>query len=81
LRAFYQRWVGEWQEFRPQPVELIDLGDRLVTHGVVRFCGESSGVELTQPYGIVFTLRAGLVVRDQIYWDPEEGLHTAGLVD
>jgi len=45
------------------PVELIDLGDRIVMLGAVPMRAQGSGVALTEAFALVSTLKGGRVVR------------------
>jgi ketosteroid isomerase-like protein len=62
-----------------RPVELIDLGDRLVTlaHGTMR--AQASGVPLTEAYALVSTLKDGRAIRGEEYYDHHQALEAVGL--
>jgi ketosteroid isomerase-like protein len=62
-----------------EPVEVIDLGERFVTIGDARMRAQASGVPLSEEYAAVATLRDGLVLHIQEYFDPDEALAALGL--
>ena len=53
-------------EFRMEPDEFVDAGDRVAAIGRWVGKGSGSGVEVTQPMADVFTLHGGRVVRCEI---------------
>lgn len=61
------------------PVELIDVGDRVVilAHGQMR--AQGSGVPLSEAFALVSTLERGIVVRLQEYYDHAEALAAIGV--
>jgi hypothetical protein len=61
------------------PEELMDLGDRFVLLANVPMRGQASGVSLTEPFAYVGTLKQGIVIRLQEYFDHDEALEAAGL--
>src|SRR5215218_9080787 len=59
-RAFLSSWSEAWgADSRVEPVELVDLGDRLVLLGDVPASGQASGVPVTQEWASVMTLKDG----------------------
>jgi ketosteroid isomerase-like protein len=79
-RIRYQRqWRAEWGDFRYEPEELRDLGDRLLVIGRIKSGGLSSGANPDSDYADLFTLSAGRVIREQTYFDRAEALDAAGV--
>ena len=69
-----------WEEFRMEPDELVDAGDRVVAIGRWVGKGKGSGIEVQQPVADVFTLHDGRVVRAELgFTDRAEALEAAGL--
>jgi ketosteroid isomerase-like protein len=69
-----------WGEFRMEPDEFVDAGDRVVAIGRWVGKGRGSRVEVNQPIADVFTLSGGRVVRCEIgYSNRAEALEAAGL--
>jgi ketosteroid isomerase-like protein len=83
-RAGYREFVSSWSEvfgadLRLEPVELIDLGDRIVVLADVPGRGQGSGAPFTQQWAFVSTLKDGSVIHHQQYLDHAEALEAAGL--
>jgi ketosteroid isomerase-like protein len=80
LRAYIQDWIDTFDEFRIEPVELIDFDDDQVV-AVMRFGGRAklSGLETDSTMGVVFTIRQGLIARGREYTTRGEALEAAGL--
>ena len=62
-----------------RPVELIDLGERIVMLADGRMRAQASGVPLTEAYAVVMTSKDGRMVRLQEYYDHAKALEAAGL--
>ncbi len=80
LRAYVQDWLGTFDEFRNEPVELIDEGEGRVI-AVTKISGRAklSGVETDLTYAALYTIRDGKIVRGREYWTRDEALEAAGL--
>jgi uncharacterized protein len=69
-----------WEEFRLEPDEFVDGGDRVVVIGRWVGKGKGSGIEVQQPVAHVFTLHDGRVVRVELgYTGRGDALEAAGL--
>ena len=55
------------------------VGDKLFAAGTLRGRGKRSKADFEQPFWYAFTFRDGLIVRVEVYLDPEEALEAAGL--
>jgi ketosteroid isomerase-like protein len=80
MRAYVQDWIDLFDDFRIEPVELIDAGENRVV-AVLRFGGRAklSGVETDQIMGAVFHIRDGKIARGREYSTRDEALEAAGL--
>ena len=76
---FQRSWSAEWGEVRFEPVEVLDLGERLLFLGGVKGSGVSSGAAVESDWGVLFTLSAGRLIREQPFFDRQEALEAAGL--
>jgi ketosteroid isomerase-like protein len=76
---FQRRWHAEWGEFRFDPEEIIDLGDRLLVLGAIKGSGLSSGAPTDSEWAVLFTISAGSVIRDLGFLDHGEAFRAAGL--
>ena len=80
IRPYMQDWLGLFDDFRSEPVELIDAGEDKVI-AVTRISGRAklSGVETDLTYAAVYTIRDGKIARGREYWTKEQALEAAGL--
>ncbi len=62
-------WLSEWEQWRVEADEYIELGDQVVVLVTYHGRGRGSGVEVRQPGAHVFELRDGKVVRLEIFAD------------
>ena len=80
VRAYMQDWLDMFDDFKSEPVELIDAGeDRVIA--VVKISGQAklSGVETDLTYAALYTFRDGKIGRGREYWTRDEALEAAGL--
>src|SRR5688572_13540225 len=71
-----------WDDFRFEPQELIDAGDRVVAHIKISGKGRGSGVETEMHVFNIWTLSQGKVVRlAGGYTERAETLEAAGISD
>jgi ketosteroid isomerase-like protein len=80
LRAFLQDWLNTFDDFKVEPIELIDAGEDNVI-AVMRISGRAkrSGVETDLTYAELSTLRDGKIARGRQYFTRDEALEAAGL--
>jgi ketosteroid isomerase-like protein len=78
---FQRQWVAELGEFRNEPEEIIDLGDRILLLGRMKGIGASSGAAFDSEIAYLITLSEGRMIREQDFRSHEEGLEAAGLLD
>ena len=64
---------------RAEPLEIRDLGERIVANGRLHARGRASGADVESPIGWLVEFRAGRVIRMTDYLDPNEALEAAGL--
>jgi ketosteroid isomerase-like protein len=80
-RDFWRRWLSAWGDLQFEIQDVRDAGDEVVL--LVRNqrqWGRHSGIATElQPYGWVFTVRGGKIVRARWYPDQESALEAAGL--
>jgi ketosteroid isomerase-like protein len=67
------------EDFRVEPEEYIDAGDKVVVIARNRGTGKGSGVELDQQFAYVWTVQLGRLADLQVYEDRREALEAAGL--
>ncbi len=77
---FERRWIAEWGKLRYELEEVVDLGDdRVLVVGRVKSSGPSSGAPVDNEFAEIFTSSAGLVIREQAFFDHGKALEAAGL--
>jgi ketosteroid isomerase-like protein len=80
VRAYAQDWLDMFDEFRSEPVELIDAGeDRVIAVTKISGRAKLSGVETDLTYAALYTIRDGKVAWGREYWTKEQALEAAGL--
>ncbi len=79
-RRFWRTWLSSWKDLRFE-YQLRDSGDHVVA--LVRNqrqWGRHSGIETEiSPYGFLYTLRGGKVIRVCFYPDHQSALEAGGL--
>jgi ketosteroid isomerase-like protein len=78
LRAF-RVFLEPMAEFTVTPIELRDLGDRILVFGRTHGRGAGSGAEFTQDVASLWALRAGKVTQVRFFRSRAEALEAAGL--
>ena len=79
-RAYGAIWDEVWgADNHIRPMELIDLGERFVILAQAPMRGRASGVPLTEAFALVSTVKDGMVIRQDEYWDHAEALEAVGL--
>lgn len=76
---FQQSWHAEWGEFRFEPEAFIDLADRVLIVGRMKGSGLASGAPIDNDWAVIYTVTAGRVIREEVFWDRAEALEAAGL--
>ena len=80
MRTYVEDWRETFDDFRGEPIELIDVGeDRVIA--VMRISGRAklSGVETDLTFAVLYTIRDGKIARGREYWTREDALEAAGL--
>lgn len=80
-RAYLQEWLELFDDFKPEPIELIDAGDELVIT-VLRYSGREkrTGMEIPPEYFVVVNeVRNGKMVTGREYATREEAVEAVGL--
>ena len=82
--AGFREYVSAWSEvfgsdLRIEPVELIDMSDRVVLLAELPARAQASGVPFTGKIATVSVLEHGKAIRVQTYLDHAEALEAAGL--
>src|SRR5688572_12628270 len=81
VRTYWRRWLQAWSDLEFQVQDVLDAGDEIVALiRNQRQWGRRSGIAVEMPpYGLVFTIRGGKVVRWRSFRDQQSALEAAGL--
>jgi len=79
LARWREDWEAAWDDWRWEPEEFIDVGDRVVAVLRVHAKGRGSGVDVERVDGAVWTLRNGKCIRLDYYGSKAEALEAVGL--
>ena len=63
LRSLFGEWHESWGEIEYDYEELIDAGDQVISVVTRHARGRASGVEVEQPFALLWTIREGKVIR------------------
>lgn len=79
VKRLFSRFDETWEEHRSEPSEIRAVdGERVLMLSVERFRSRD-GLEVSQPCGQIFTVRAGKVLRWQAFWEPANAFEALGL--
>ena len=81
-RAGFGEFMSTWSDvlgLRVEPVELIDLGDRVVLLADLPMRAQASGVRLAEKIATVSLMKDGKGTHIQAYTDHAEALEAVGL--
>jgi ketosteroid isomerase-like protein len=82
VRRMFADMDEVWEEFRPDQLEFIDAGDRVVVIGRAIGKGKSSGVKVERSLAAIWTVRDGRVIRvETSYVDRRAALEAVGLAE
>jgi SnoaL-like domain len=75
----WRYWLDAFEDIRWDPEEVLDFGDKLLVTTQQRGHGSGSGVGVTEAVFQLFTLRRGLVIRQEDFLNHAEALDAVGL--
>jgi ketosteroid isomerase-like protein len=79
VEASMRNWVGTWEDFRYDPQDVIDAGDKVLVVGRQSGRGKGSDVEVAGDLFHVWTVRDGLAVEMHMFTNREQAFEAAGL--
>jgi ketosteroid isomerase-like protein len=79
IRRFVEEIDEVWEDFCLEPLEFLDVGDKIVVSHLIRGSGKGSGVNVELPSTSVYTLRGGKVIAARMYREHADALEAAGL--
>jgi len=80
-RRLWRTWLDAFEDLRYEPEEVLYFGDTVLATVQMWGHGSGSGVPVGLQLFQLFTLRRGLVVRQEDFGDRGEALEAAGLRD
>jgi len=81
MHKLWRYWRDAFEDIRWDPEEIQDFGEKILVTAQQTGHGSGSGVAVSQPVFQLFTLRAGLVLKQEDFLDRSEALEAAGLSD
>lgn len=73
-------WLGTWNRYVLEVEDVVDAGgDRAAVVLWERGEGKGGGIEVSNRWGVVVTVRDGKIVHTVVYRRPEDALEAAGL--
>jgi len=81
VRTYWRRWLQAWADLDFEVDDVLDAGDDVVAliHNQRQWGRRSGIVTDMPPYGLVFTIRNGKVVRWRAFSDEHAALKAVGL--
>jgi ketosteroid isomerase-like protein len=79
MRRATVEYLNVWEDYRFEVERMVDLGDRILVLERQTARGKRSGATISQDVGTLLTLRDGLIVRWEYYWERAEALEAAGV--
>jgi ketosteroid isomerase-like protein len=79
IRVIYEENQKTLSGYDVVPVELIDIGDKVVAVAQAVGSGPASEIAVDEPFAFVFTFSGERVVREQAFRNKEEALEAVGL--
>jgi ketosteroid isomerase-like protein len=78
MREYVRDLSEPWETLRPEPDDLIAVGDLVLAVGRIHYRGKGSGVQAETPAGWLFHFHDGKVVRFSAFKDPEKAVAALG---
>jgi ketosteroid isomerase-like protein len=80
MRQLWRYWLDAFEDIRWDPEEMLDFGgEQVLVTTQQSGRGSASGASVSEPVFQLFTLRRGLVVRQEDFLDRSTALEAAGL--
>jgi ketosteroid isomerase-like protein len=79
IREYMRRFLDNWESYAVKARDLQAAGDIVVADAVQHGEGKASRIEMEQRFFMLFTFRAGKIVRIESILDRDQALEAAGL--
>jgi ketosteroid isomerase-like protein len=74
-----EAWFATWREYSWTVEEMVEVEDRVLVVGRERGVGKASGIDIDHRVGLVITFRDALIVRTEVYGDPDQARASVAL--
>jgi ketosteroid isomerase-like protein len=74
----WRYWLDAFQDIHYDPMEMLDLGDKVLVTARQSGHGSGSGVAVERPVFQLFKFRRGMVISQEDFLDHSEALEAAG---
>jgi ketosteroid isomerase-like protein len=81
MHQLWRYWRDAFGDIRWEPEEILDFGHKLLVTTQQTGHGRGSGIPVSKPVFQLFTLRNGLVLRQEDFLDRSAALEAAGLAE
>jgi ketosteroid isomerase-like protein len=79
IREYMRGFLDNWVNYTVEARELQAAGEIVLAEAVQRGEGKASGIEMEQPFFMLFTFRGGKIVRIESILERDQALQAAGL--
>jgi len=79
LMDYLVNWLGQWDSYEAEPVEILDAGERVLVVARERGRVKSTGIEVVEDFWHSFALRDGKVVEWNMYDSRADAFDAVGL--
>jgi uncharacterized protein len=79
IRDYMARFLDNWETYAVEARDLRAAADTVVADAVQRGVGKASGIEIEQPFFMLFSFRGRKIVRIESILNRDEALKAAGL--
>jgi ketosteroid isomerase-like protein len=77
FHGFMRGFLEQWDDFRAEPQDFLDLGDTVIVTEHQRATGRRSGIEIDMKAYVVWRFRDGLITGARWELDPEAARRAA----
>jgi ketosteroid isomerase-like protein len=81
VRQGMTRFLAAWEDYRLEAREITDCGEQVYVEGWQTARGRGSGVEISEPLYLLWTIRDGKASSLLTFRDRAEALKAAGLLE
>ena len=79
LNRMISEWMGTFDEWHEEIVEIRDRGPQVYVLAMQHGRGKGSGAEVEERYALIYEVKGDKIARMTMYGEPAEALEDAGL--